>query len=302
MKDIYYRLITYNKNKYGAKVQRIPINAGFTCPNKTGEKGKGGCIFCDSTGSGFASLSSKTPINDQLNAMIERYNGRANMFMAYFQSNTNTYAPVHVLKKLYDSSLIDDRIKILDISTRPDCVSNDVLDLIASYKEKLDVFLEFGAESFNTNTLKLMNRGHTVSETLDAVLRAHKRKLDVVLHFILDFPTDTMEDIIEMAEISSILGVHGVKLHSLYIAENTKLGEMYKNDDFKPLTLNDYIERVITFLEHLSPNIVIHRLVSEPPKEGCLFGLWGLKKMKVFNMIENEMKKRNTYQGRLYKF
>lgn len=302
MEDIYYRLITYNKNKYGAKVQRIPINAGFTCPNKTGEKGTGGCIYCDSTGSGFASCAPTLSISRQMQTLIDKYGKRANMYMAYFQSNTNTYAPVETLKELYDQSLINDSIKILDISTRPDCASNEVLDLIASYKKKVDVFLEYGIESFNPNTLKVMNRGHNVADCIDAIKRAKDRDIDLVLHFIIDFPTDSIDDVIEMAEISSVMGVAGIKLHSLYIAKNTALAKMYEDGVIKPLSLEEYIERTIIFLEHLSPEIVIHRLTSEPPREGTIFGLWGLKKMQVFNMIENEMKKRNTYQGRLYRF
>lgn len=299
---LYNKLSDYLKGKYGERVQRLPINAGFTCPNKTGLRGTGGCIYCEESGSGFAALSPKTPIADQLKFMIERYKGKANKFMAYFQSNTNTYAPTHVLKKIYDSALIDDRIIILDISTRPDCVEDEKLDLIASYKEKLDVYLEFGLQSVNYNTLKILNRGHTLAEFIDAVNRAKQRNIEVIVHMIIDLPWDNEEDIIEGAKILSALNVDGVKLHSLYITENTVLGQMYKNGEIKPLSLKEFINRNILFLEYLDPKVVIHRLAADPPKEGVLHGNWGMSKIKIINILEKEMKNRNTYQGRLFNY
>ena len=300
--DLYNRLSIYLKNRYGERVQRLPINAGFTCPNKTGEKGKGGCIYCDSTGSGFAAFSSQTSIEDQVKNMIEKYQSKANKFIVYFQSNTNTYAPAKVLKIRYEKALIDDRIVALDVSTRPDCISNETIEVLKEFKDNLDVFVELGVESTNPNTLKFMNRGHTLAEVIDATNRLKKANLEIILHYIIDFPTDTIEDVVEMAKISSVLRVNGVKLHSLYIVENTKLGEMYKLGEFVPLTLKDFVDRSIIFLEYLDPNVVIHRLVADPPKEGTLHGNWGLSKIQILNIIEAEMKKRNSYQGKLFDY
>ncbi|PNR97106.1 TIGR01212 family radical SAM protein [Petrotoga sp. 9PWA.NaAc.5.4] len=300
--DLYNRLSTYLKNRYGERVQRLPINAGFTCPNKTGEKGKGGCIYCDSTGSGFAAFSSQTSIENQVKNMISRYQSKANKFIVYFQSNTNTYAPAKVLKIRYEKALIDDRIVALDVSTRPDCISNETIEVLKEFKDNLDVFVELGVESTNPNTLKFMNRGHTLAEVIDATNRLKKANVEIILHYIIDFPTDTIEDVVEMAKISSVLRVNGVKLHSLYIVENTKLGEMYKLGEFVPLTLKDFVDRSIIFLEYLDPNVVIHRLVADPPKEGTLHGNWGLSKIQILNIIEAEMKKRNSYQGKLFDY
>lgn len=300
--DLYNRLSIYLKNRYGERVQRLPINAGFTCPNKTGEKGKGGCIYCDSTGSGFAAFSSQTSIEDQVKNMIAKYQSKANKFIVYFQSNTNTYAPAKVLKIRYEKALIDDRIVALDVSTRPDCISNETIEVLKEFKDNLDVFVELGVESTNPNTLKFMNRGHTLAEVIDATNRLKKANLEIILHYIIDFPTDTIEDVVEMAKISSVLRVNGVKLHSLYIVENTKLGEMYKLGEFVPLTLKDFVDRSIIFLEYLDPNVVIHRLVADPPKEGTLHGNWGLSKIQILNIIEAEMKKRNSYQGKLFDY
>jgi radical SAM protein (TIGR01212 family) len=297
----YNNLSSYLKERYGERVQRLPINAGFSCPNKTGEKGKGGCIFCESTGSGFASTKANVSISDQLKFMMERYEGRASKYMAYFQSNTNTYANVDKLKELYDQSLISDDILILDISTRPDCVEEEKLDLIASYKDKVDVFLEFGVESTNTRTLSFMNRGHYLSDVIDGTLRAKKRNLEIIYHYIIDFPTDDRNDVVEMAKFANVMGIQGVKLHSLYIAENTLLGKMYKKNEIVPLTLEEYIDRVILFLEYLNPEVVIHRLAADPPEIGALHGNWGKRKIEIINMINNEMRKRDTYQGKKYK-
>ncbi|GAB6190114.1 TIGR01212 family radical SAM protein [Marinitoga arctica] len=299
---LYNKLSDYLKKRYGERVQRLPINAGFTCPNKIGLRGTGGCIYCEETGSGFASLSPKTPIKEQIEFMINRYKGKANKYMAYFQSNTNTFAPPHILKKIYDSALIDDRIVILDISTRPDTVEEEKLDLIASYKEKVDVYIEFGLQSVNYNTLKILNRGHSLAEFIDSVNRAKKRNIEVIVHMIVDLPWDKKEDIIEGAKILSALNVDGVKLHSLYITENTVLGEMYKNNEIQPLSFEEFIDRNILFLEYLDPKIVIHRLAADPPKEGVLHGNWGMSKIKIINLLEKEMKKRNTYQGRLFNY
>lgn len=297
----YNNLSSYLKKRYGQRVQRLPINAGFTCPNKTGEKGIGGCIFCEKTGSGFASAGANKSISEQLKFMMKRYEGRASKYMAYFQSNTNTYANPTKLKEIYDQSLISEDILILDISTRPDCVEDKKLDLIASYKEKLDVFIEFGVESTSTKTLFFMNRGHFLSDVIDATLRSKSRELEVIYHFILDFPTDDLNDIIEMAKFANVMKIDGVKLHSLYIAENTVLGDMYKKGKIFPLSLEEYINRVILFLEYLNPDIVIHRLAADPPDLGCLHGNWGFRKIEIINKINQEMKKRNTYQGIKYK-
>jgi hypothetical protein len=253
----YNNLSSYLKKRYGQRVQRLPINAGFSCPNKTGEKGFGGCIFCEKTGSAFSSTSADVSISKQLELMMKRYEGKASKYMAYFQSNTNTYAKVEKLKELYDHSLISEDILILDISTRPDCVEEEKLDLIASYKEKVDVFLEFGVESTNTRTLSYMNRGHYLSDVIDATLRAKKRNIEIIYHYIIDFPTDDKNDVVEMAKFANVMKVQGVKLHSLYITENTVLGEKYKNNEIKILTLEEYVERIILFLEYLNPEIGI---------------------------------------------
>lgn len=261
----YRHLKGYLIERYGEVVYRIPIDAGFTCPNKNGTKGRGGCIYCDPTGSGF-SVDGQKSIREQMLERIEKLRAKGiKKYMAYFQANSNTYAPVKKLKELYDSAISDD-IVILDVSTRPDLASEETLELLESYKEKLDVIIEFGLQTANFWTLKKLNRGHTLAEFIDAVIRAKKHGLEVVAHVIVNLPWDTMTDVIETAKILSALSVDGVKIHSLYVVEGTALGKMYKKGLIQICDLHEYIERVITFLEFLDPEIVIHRLVAGSAK------------------------------------
>ncbi len=295
----YRKLNEYFKEKYGIRVQRIPIYAGFTCPNRDGTKGTGGCIFCDPTGSGFSTFRNLS-IKEQIKKWKEIYKRKYKnvKFLAYFQAFSNTYAPVEELSRKYEEVLDDEDIVGLDISTRPDVLPESVLELLESYKNRVDIYLDIGLQTVNYKTLKILNRGHTLAEFIDAVLRAKRREFIVTAHVIVDLPWDDMEDVIETAKILSALRVDGVKLHSLYIVKGTQLWRMYNTGHLKLLSLHEYVDRVIVFLEHLSPDIVIHRLVSDPPKEGTVFGNWGKSKSEIINIIEKEFEKRNTYQGK----
>ncbi|MCD6450037.1 MAG: TIGR01212 family radical SAM protein [Thermotogaceae bacterium] len=299
----YRKLSRYFKERYGVRIQRIPIFAGFTCPNRDGTKGKGGCIFCDATGSGFAAFRNLS-IKEQVFKWKEIYKRKFKnvKFFAYFQAFSNTYAPVEILREKYSQALADDEIIGLDISTRPDVLPEEVLDLLEEFRKKVEVHLELGLQTANYKTLKILNRGHTLAEFIDATIRAKKRNFAVVTHVIVNLPWDDIEDVVETAKIISALGIDGVKIHSLYIVKNTPLAKMYEKGKVKMGTLEDYIDRVITFLEYLSPSIVIHRLAADPPHEGTIFGNWGLSKTQVVNLIEKELEKRNTWQGKKYNY
>lgn len=287
---------------YGTRVQRIPISAGLGCPNRDSNSNRGGCIFCDSTGSGFAAVHHTVSIKTQMEEMkknaVKKY-GDDTKFMAYFQSYTNTYAPVEILKELYSQAVEQENVIILDVSTRPDCIGEDVLDLLESYNDRVDVMVEFGLQSVNYRTLKTINRGHTLADFIDAVLRTKKRNISVVAHCIMDLPWDDDEDVVEMAKILSALNVDGVKCHSLYVAEGTRLDEMVKSGEVRLGSKEEFIDRTVKFLEHLDPATVIHRLAGEPPKEGA-YGNWGQTKIQIINDIENTMRKNGNYQGRKY--
>jgi radical SAM protein (TIGR01212 family) len=298
----YRKLSDYLKERYGERVQRIVIHGGFSCPNRDGTKSRGGCIYCDATGSGFTTLM-RLPIREQVMEMKKKYEKRGiKKFIAYFQSFSNTYAPVEVLRERYEEALVDDSIVQLSVSTRPDLVSERVLDLFEEFKKRVDVSVELGLQTANYRTLKKINRGHTLAEFVDAAVRVKRRGIELVVHVILNLPWDDMEDVVETAKILSALDVDGVKLHSLYVVERTKLAEMYKKGEIKICSLEEYIDRAITFLEYLSPNVVIHRLVADPPRKGTIFGNWGKSKIEIINMIEEELERRDTYQGKKFDY
>jgi len=300
----YRKLSDYLRGKYGTRVHRLPINAGFTCPNRDGTISKGGCIFCEETGSGFGAMGEDVPISQQVRVMMERAVRRykAEKFIAYFQAFSNTYAPLDVLRKKYESALVDDRIVALSVSTRPDLLQEEILDLLEEFKEKVDVMVEVGFQTSNYRTLMKINRGHTLAEFIDAVIRLKKREFEVVAHVILNLPWDDMIDVVESAKILSALKIDGVKCHSLYIVDGTPLGEMFKRGEIEICSLEEYVERVVRFLEYLDPRIVIHRLVADPPKDKVLFGNWGLDKRKILWMIEKELEQRDTYQGARFNY
>jgi len=298
----YRKLSDYLKEKYGERVQRIVIHGGFTCPNRDGRKGWGGCIYCDATGSGFTTEAS-LPIREQVLKMKERYEKKGiRKFIAYFQAFSNTYDSPENLKKKYEEALVDDSIVQLSVSTRPDLVPEKVLDVLEEFKGRVDVSVELGLQTANYRTLRLINRGHTLAEFVDAAVRVKRRGFELVVHVILNLPWDDALDVIETAKLLSALSVDGVKIHSLYVVEGTELARMYRSGEIRICSLEEYVDRVVTFLEYLSPNVVIHRLVADPPREGTIFGNWGKSKLELVNTIEKELERRNTYQGKKFDY
>ena len=296
----YRKLSEYLKQRYKTRVQRIPIYAGFTCPNRLlGEP----CIYCDPTGSGFSTLMN-LPIRDQVITWKERFKKKYKnvKFIAYFQAFSNTFAPVETLKKKYEEALVDDEIVALDVSTRPDLLQEDVLDLLESFKDRVDVFLDVGLQTVNYKTLKILKRHHTLAEFIDGVVRAKRRGFEITTHVIANLPWDDLEDVIETAKIVSALGIDGVKIHSLYVVKGTELGRMYERGEVSIGTFEDYVNRVVAFLEYLDPSVVIHRLAADPPREGVLFGNRDLSKIEIINSIERELERRNTYQGKRFDY
>lgn len=236
--------------------------------------------------------------------MKERYQKKGiKKFIAYFQNYTNTFAPLEVLRQIYTQAIEEDIVQI-DIATRPDCIDRKVLDLLKEISEtyNISISLDIGLQSANYHTLVKVNRGHTLAEYIYAVNLIKEYGFEVVSHVILNLPGDNMLDVIESAKILSVLKVDGVKMHSLYVVEGTIFGEMYKAGKLQVGTLESYVERAVTFLEHLSPKIVIHRLVADPPLQGTLFGNWGKSKNEIVKMIEDRLAMKDTYQGKKKKF
>lgn len=295
---IYRELSHYLKERYGTRVQRVSISYFRTCPNRDGTAGFGGCTFCEETGSGFGNKFRNLDVRTQIleGMKIARQKYKAEKFMAYFQSFTNTYGPLEELEKVYNEALVEG-VVALDISTRPDAFSEEIAVLLKKISDErhVDIFIEFGLESINENTLSYVNRGHSVGEFIDAVLRAKRYNFEVIAHVILDLPTDTIEDEIGCAKILSALRVNGVKMHSLYIVKGTKMGIDYLEGRLKPFGADEYIKRARAFLSYLDPSIVIHRIISTPP-QNALYSI-GLTYADAKKLIEEEMMKNSEYQG-----
>ncbi len=298
----------YLQQKFGEKVYKLPINLAGSCPNRDGTVGSGGCIFCDEEGAGFQCLPNTLPVLEQITANKEFFKQRfnANKFIAYFQAFTNTYLPLEQFKKNVTAAASDPDIVGISISTRPDCVNDRYLDFLLQLQQNcsrpLEIDIELGLQTVNYHTLLKVNRGHTLAEFIDAVRRIKARQFAVCAHLILNLPWDDIVDVIENAKLLSALKVDYVKLHSLYVVEKTELGKMYQRGEFTIISLEEYIQRVVCFLEYLDPDIVIQRLVGKGPQEKSLFSNWGTSWWLIKKGIEERLTELDTYQGKKFDY
>jgi hypothetical protein len=300
----YRALSGYLRERFGCRVHKITVDAGFTCPNRDGTLGVGGCIYCDSLGSGSGLHARGLSVSEQVRIGIERARRRykAKRFIVYFQSFTNTYGPVERLRALYDEGINHPDVVGLSIGTRPDCVSDEVLDLIRGYAERMMTWLELGLQSANIETLRRINRGHGVAEFVDAVLRARERRINVCAHVIIGLPGEREEDFEETADLLAALGVEGVKIHSLYIPKDSALAQEHLAGRVKLMSREEYVQAVCDFLELLPPQAVIQRLTGETSPDRLLAPDWVLDKRRTIKMIEEELERRNSFQGIRCKF
>ena len=288
------------KNKYGERVYKIPVNLPITCPNRDGNLGCGGCIFCGDVGAAFENLPPELPVRDQIEQNIsfigKKY--KAEKFIIYYQNFTNTYMPFEDFKKMI-SDCCHDGVCAIYISTRPDCIRDEYLEFLNEFSKLhgYDICIELGLQSVNYKTLNKINRGHTLAEFIDAVLNIKKYGFDICAHVILNLPWDDIEDTKECAKFLSALGVTQVKLHSLYIVKNTPLADMYENGDFDMGTYFDYIEKAICFLRYLSPDIVIQRIIGRAKEEHTVFCNYGMSWWKIKDNIDSELEMRDIRQG-----
>ena len=294
----YNRLTEYLKNKFGERTLKICIDGGFTCPNRDGTAGIGGCIFCSEHGSGDHLNSSKN-IQAQIESYFSSYRStRANKFIAYFQNFTNTYDTIANLKLKYDSALIDDRIVALAVATRPDCITEEVVKLLKSYSEKYYVWVELGLQTANDQTGILINRGYSSKQFSDAVALLNKYKIDVVTHIMVGLPGETNDDLHNTVKFINNHNIQGLKIHSTYVIQNTKLAQMYYDGKYTPLELDDYLNSVVYILTHISPNIVIHRISGDAPKDLLIAPGWNAHKKLVLNGVDRILKEKDLYQGK----
>lgn len=296
----YNHLNEYLKNKFGERVLKICIDGNFTCPNRDGKCGNGGCIFCGESGSG-EHLNSLENIENQVKNYFKSYKAdRANKFIVYFQNFSNTYDSIENLKKKYDSALIDDRIIGLAVATRPDCINEDIAKLLNSYSSKYYVSVELGLQTSNNQTAKLINRGYDSDLFSKAVNILRKYNIDVITHIMIGLPTETKEDLINTINFINQHDIQGVKIHSTYVIKGTKLAKMYENKDYTPLSLKEYIDLACFVLSNLRPDFIIHRISGDAPKDLLLAPEWNLHKKWIMNGIEKRLIEDNLWQGKKY--
>jgi len=292
----------YLLNKYNCKVLKIPINANLSCPNRDGTLSRRGCIFC-SEGSATPIISDHSDILTQMDIAVQnlKRQNSSTKFIAYFQAYTNTYGPVDNLKKLYNEALSFNRTIGLMVGTRPDCLSDTVLDLIASYKKRdFELWLEIGMQSIHNKSLEFLNRGHLNEATIDAVKRASTKGIPVCLHIILGIPGESWKDMMKTADKVSSLPVNGVKFHHMHIIKGTQFELMNKKNKIKLLSLDEYASIICDFIERLNPDTIIHRLFADREENTLIAPQWGLHKGTVTNKIFDEFNRRGTYQGFLF--
>jgi len=295
----------FYKERYGEKAYKIPVALPLTCPNRDGSSGVGGCTFCGEIGAGYenrpASMTVKQQIDETVVHIAKKY--KAYKYIPYFQNFSNTYLPPEKFRQYVEEACLEHVVGIA-IATRPDCVHDAYLDILKDIQNKygIDIYVELGLQSVNYHTLKKVNRGHTMAEFIDAVLRIKRYGFEVCAHMILNLPWDTMDDVIEGAKTLSALQVDQVKLHALYLVKNTKMARDYESGEFTLISAEEYARRVVEFLRYLDPKIVLQRLVGRAPEENTIFTNWSMGWWRVQDLIDQIMEDEDISQGSGYDY
>ena len=299
MQKRYYPFSKYLKETFNKKVYKITLDGGFNCPNRDGTISSGGCIFCDETGSysrcNCSKNSIQTQIKESMLKLSEQFKAKA--FMAYFQSYSNTYAPIEKLKEIYDSVFFDEKIVSISIGTRPDCVDKEKLNLISTYKHP---WIEYGLQSANNKTLELINRGHDFECFKKAVTKTKERNIKVCAHIILGLENETKKDMLETAKKLAELEIDGIKIHMLTILKDSPLAKIYEKQPFYLMNMEQYAEIVCDILEILPPTTTIQRIAGTGYSETTLQPKWVNRRFEILNLIDKIMLQRNSYQGQNY--
>lgn len=302
----YYSLDYYLKNKFGEKIYKLSLDAGMTCPNRDGTLGNRGCIFCSEGGSGDFAANSKYSITAQIeegkSVLLQKTN--CTKFIAYFQAYTNTYAPIEYLRKIYYEAINHPEIVAISIATRPDCLNDKVLKLLSELNKIKPVWIELGLQTIHEKTADFIRRGYNLSSFENAVAYLHRINIDIIVHVIIGLPyfihdkisIESPKDILETIKFLSKLPIKGIKLQLLHVLKGTDLAAYLK--DLEVLSFEDYINMVILCIEHLPEHIVIHRITGDGPKSLLLAPMWSTNKKKTLNTINQELKLRNTWQGK----
>lgn len=292
------------RNRFSGRVQKVSVNAGFTCPNRDGTKGRGGCTYCNNQTFSPAYCASPDKVTRQIDQGIRFFEKKYKSirYLAYFQSYTSTYAPFDRLKELYEEALSHPKIIGGVISTRPDAVEERLLDYLAEKSRKFYIMIEFGVESHLDRTLSAVNRGHSFADSVRALEETARRGINTCAHLMLGLPGETRTDWLEQARVISTLPVNTVKLHQLQIHEGTVMAGLYRQNpgQFSLFEVDDYIELVVDYLERLNPAIVVERFISQAPPEMLIAPRWGLKNFEFVDKVKKRLKERDTWQGRLF--
>lgn len=300
----YYTLDYYYKNKYNSKVFKVALNGNFTCPNRDGTISYNGCIFCSEKGSGDFAGDKELSLNEQFNQVknILLKKWPKAKYIAYFQANTNTYGTLDKIKSLFEEAItLDKDIVSLSIATRPDCITSEILEYLNDLNKRIPITIELGLQTKHNSTAKLINRGYDLNTFEQCVHNLNKYNIDIVVHIINGLPHESKEMMLDTIKYLNGLNIHGIKIHSLFILKNTKLSEMYLNNEFDILTLEQYIDVTVEQLALIRDDIVIHRINGDAPRDLLIEPQWSLKKLIIMNEIDKEMKKRNYVQGCKYK-
>lgn len=296
----YHTLTYFYKQKFNQKVFKVSLNANFSCPNIDGTVGYGGCIYCSKSGSGDFAGNKEDALEEQFvkirDMMLKKWPNAK--YIGYFQANTNTYAPVPVLRKMHEKILHQENVIGLNIATRPDAISDECLEYLNELNKKTYLTIELGLQTTNEKTSKLINRCHTLECFETMVKKLRDNNIDVVVHIINGLPYETKEDMLNTIKYLNSLDIQGIKIHMLSITTDTPLENFYQKEKFHLLTKEEYVDIVISQLELLRPEIVIHRITGDPKLEDLIEPHWLTKKFCVLNDIDKEMVKRNTYQGK----
>lgn len=297
----YNDLNTYLRSIFGCRVQKITIDAGFSCPNRDGAVSSEGCIYCNARGSGTGAHAKGLSVTEQLiqgkRALSKRY--KAKKFIAYFQAFSNTYAPVAKLKTLYEEALAVDGVIGLSIGTRPDCVDESVLELLQGYGKNHLVWIEYGLQSAHDATLTFINRGHDFKCFKTAVDATRNRGIKICAHVILGLPNEEKSHMLATAKAVANMEIDGIKIHLLYVVKGTKLDKLYRTGKYKCLEQQEYVDLVCDFLELIPKDMVVQRLTGDPHPEELVAPMWSLKKMETLALIRDALEKRNSWQGKL---
>ena len=298
----YHSLDFMLRERFGEKVYKVTLDGGMTCPNRDGKLGSRGCIFCSEGGSGDFAADRKLSVNEQIESQISLLLAKRPIrkYVAYFQAYTNTYAPVEYLRKIFTEALAHPKVVALSIGTRPDCLGEDVLELLAELNRVKPVWVELGLQTIHERTAEYIRRGYPLSCFEEAVRALRERGIEVIVHTILGLPGERQEDILETMKYLNERDIQGIKLQLLHVLKGTDLAEDYLAGKFRTLEREEYLELAIACLEQLDPRIVIHRITGDGPKELLLAPLWASRKREVLNLLHHKMKMEGRWQGRLF--